>query len=160
MIPHQHYKCRSLRIICCEDIQKNKWVDLGNTNTSGDLSSGTITSINFVPDEYEALTLASYEESDDTTQQNYYISPSLEDGYNDAVVIDGTLLRPDNKLEIYNRWGRLVYEKKGYDNTFRGEANVKNVIERSKRLPTGTYYYVFNYYDRGKEEYVGWIYIQ
>jgi gliding motility-associated-like protein len=42
------------------------------------------------------------------------------DGINEKFVIDNiddTVCYPDNTVEIYNRWGVLVYETKGYNNT-------------------------------------------
>jgi gliding motility-associated-like protein len=42
------------------------------------------------------------------------------DGINEKFVIDNiddTVCYPDNTVEIYNRWGVLVYETKGYNNS-------------------------------------------
>jgi gliding motility-associated-like protein len=39
-------------------------------------------------------------------------------------------------IEIYNRWGQLVYESKNYDNTWDGRTNNGNI------LPEGGYFYV------------------
>jgi len=52
------------------------------------------------------------------------------------------ILFPNNRVEIFNRWGNVVYEISGYDNTdvtrrFSGMANVNNDNE----LPDGTYFY-------------------
>jgi gliding motility-associated-like protein len=49
------------------------------------------------------------------------------DHYNDDWIIDLIELFPDNRVEIYNRWGQLVYKTEHYDNVnrvWRGESNV------------------------------------
>jgi gliding motility-associated-like protein len=60
------------------------------------------------------------------------------DGSNDLFVIEnGEFTR--NRLEIYNRWGQIVYEAKDYRNSW-----------RANDVPDGTYYYVFTL-DSGKD---------
>ena len=65
---------------------------------------------------------------------------------------------PNNKLEVYNRWGNIVYEKEGYDNTFEGISNGRAVFDKDEKLPVGTYYYILDLGD-GSEARVGWLYI-
>ncbi|MFQ5447786.1 MAG: gliding motility-associated C-terminal domain-containing protein, partial [Saprospiraceae bacterium] len=65
------------------------------------------------------------------------------DGLNEEFLI-GCLSRfSDNRLEIYNRWGQLVYETKNYNDgdLWRGTNN------RGSDVPDGVYYYVFEYTD-------------
>ncbi|MFV5696548.1 gliding motility-associated C-terminal domain-containing protein, partial [Flavobacterium sp. LB3P122] len=62
--------------------------------------------------------------------------------------IDDTNCYPNNTVEIYNRWGVLVYETSGYNNTskvFKGIAEGRTTISQSSGLPTGTYFYILNY---------------
>ncbi|SDG75267.1 PKD-like domain-containing protein [Psychroflexus sediminis] len=57
-------------------------------------------------------------------------------------------LFPENEMKIYNRYGKLVWETTGYNNTnnaFRGASNVGGTINQSNFLPTGTYFYILNY---------------
>ncbi len=56
------------------------------------------------------------------------------DGYNDKFVIKGleSGAYPNNKLVIFNRWGKKVYETINYNNDFDGNG-----------LPDGVYYYIF-----------------
>ena len=70
------------------------------------------------------------------------------DGLNEKFVINCIDDFPDNSLEIYNRWGQLVYEIEGYDctdqggiNCFIGETNI------GEELPEGPYYYVLVFTD-------------
>ncbi|MDP2384990.1 MAG: gliding motility-associated C-terminal domain-containing protein [Bacteroidota bacterium] len=62
------------------------------------------------------------------------ISPN-GDGKNDVWIIDAIYKFPNNEVEIYNRWGELLYAKTAYDNTWDGSY-------KGKPLPIGTYYYV------------------
>jgi gliding motility-associated-like protein len=53
-----------------------------------------------------------------------------------------------NTVEIYNRWGILVFETKNYNNngnSFDGNSNGRATVSQSSGLPTGTYYYIINY---------------
>ena len=71
-----------------------------------------------------------------------------EDGNNDEFFIDGILDFPNNTVEIYNRWGVLVFEVDGYNNTskvFKGTSDGRVTINRGDQLPEGTYYYVLRY---------------
>ncbi|KQB43640.1 Von Willebrand factor, type A [Flavobacterium daejeonense] len=62
--------------------------------------------------------------------------------------IDDTLCYPENSVEIYNRWGILVYETKGYNNedkAFKGFSEGRVTVDKSAGLPDGTYFYILNY---------------
>jgi gliding motility-associated-like protein len=81
------------------------------------------------------------------------------DGYNDYFEITGLQPYPEAKLEVYSRWGVLLYEKEGYGNTDRwgtadawwdGSSN-KKWTSGSEKLPTGTYFYIF-YYNNGESD--------
>ena len=55
-----------------------------------------------------------------------------------------------NSIEIYNRWGILVYEAKNYDNTtvkFVGISEGRATVSKSAELPAGTYFYILQYTD-------------
>ena len=60
------------------------------------------------------------------------------DNSNETFYIEKIKLYPESQLEIYNRWGNLVYEKQGYINDWDGG-----------NLSDGTYYYVLNLNDEG-----------
>ena len=80
------------------------------------------------------------------------------DGINETFVIDCLERYPGNKLEVYNRWGNIVYSKRGYQNDWNGISNGRAVINQSDELPVGTYYYVLDL-GNGSEPRVGWLYI-
>jgi gliding motility-associated-like protein len=75
------------------------------------------------------------------------VSPN-GDGLNDVFYIRGIENYPDNTVEIYNRWGVLVFERNHYNNTdraFNGFSEGRLTINKSEQLPVGTYYYVLKY---------------
>lgn len=81
------------------------------------------------------------------------------DNLNNFFRIDCIENYPNNKIEVYNRYGSLVYSKKGYQNDWDGVANVNNVTDKGKTLPDGTYYYILDLGD-GSNAKVGWLYLQ
>jgi hypothetical protein len=51
-------------------------------------------------------------------------------------------------VEIFNRWGVLVYETTQYNNTdnrFEGVSEGRTTVNKSSELPTGTYFYILEY---------------
>uniref|UniRef100_UPI0026156510 T9SS type B sorting domain-containing protein n=1 Tax=uncultured Algibacter sp. TaxID=298659 RepID=UPI0026156510 len=80
------------------------------------------------------------------------------DGMNDTLIINCIDNFPNNKLEIYNRWGNLVYEKRGYNNDWDGTSNGRSTVKVDEQLPVGTYYYILDFGDGTKPK-VGWLYI-
>lgn len=75
------------------------------------------------------------------------------DGVNDTFVIDG--VNPDERanLEVYNRWGSLVYASLDYKNDWNGMPNTgARLIEVGEGLPSGTYFYVVTIYKRATGE--------
>ena len=57
------------------------------------------------------------------------------DGINDSWVIDHLADYPNVRVQVFNRYGQLVFESKGYTKPWDGTMN-------GKSLPFGTYYYV------------------
>lgn len=71
-----------------------------------------------------------------------------QDGLNDDLIIFCAEDFPQNKIEIYNRWGQLVYEQEGYDCTDLGGMNCfSGQTNRGEDLPAGAYYWVLEYTD-------------
>lgn len=73
------------------------------------------------------------------------------DGVNDTFIINGIEKHPDNVVKIFNRWGVVVSEIKGYNNkdkSFKGFATSRLTFG-SDVLPSGTYYYVITYQEGG-----------
>lgn len=86
------------------------------------------------------------------------LSPDNLDGLNDS--LDLTFLADRsgiNNLQIFNRLGRLVFERENYVNEWRGQADISGNL-----LPTGTYFYVINLANDDPEygtQTTGWIYL-
>uniref|UniRef100_UPI00286D3280 gliding motility-associated C-terminal domain-containing protein n=2 Tax=Flavobacterium sp. TaxID=239 RepID=UPI00286D3280 len=82
-----------------------------------------------------------------------HITPN-DDGDNEFFFIDGIQNFPDNTVEIYNRWGVLVYKANGYDNksvSFKGTSNGRVTVQVDENLPEGTYYYIIRYVNKKGE---------
>ncbi len=72
------------------------------------------------------------------------------DAKNERFYIQGIECYPDNTVEIYNRWGVLVFERENYNNedrAFRGISEGRTTVKQSDGLPVGTYYYILKYKD-------------
>ena len=67
------------------------------------------------------------------------------DGFNDYFVISGLGELEESSLEVFNRWGTIVYRSKGtkYENDWDGTSNTGAMVSIGKELPNGTYYYIF-----------------
>lgn len=64
------------------------------------------------------------------------------DGVNDFFVIEGIEAYPQNKIEIVNRWGDVVFTESPYTNNWGGH-NLSGKISLGKgTLPEGTYFYI------------------
>ncbi len=66
---------------------------------------------------------------------------------------------PNNFLQVFDRWGALVYEKENYDNSWTGKRHPKFTKFGREELVEGTYYYVLSFPESEREEKTGWIYI-
>jgi gliding motility-associated-like protein len=64
------------------------------------------------------------------------------DGFNDFFEILGLDLYPNNKLEVYNRWGELVYSASPYQNDWAGLNTSNGIKLQSDLLQEDTYFYV------------------
>ncbi|MBB5636628.1 gliding motility-associated-like protein [Pedobacter cryoconitis] len=81
-------------------------------------------------------------------EANNMITPN-GDGVNDVWIVKNILQYPNNELKIFDREGRVVFSKIGYDNTWDGQFN-------GNPLPEDTYYYIL-YFDSGKAKKTGFI---
>ncbi|SFR31642.1 gliding motility-associated C-terminal domain-containing protein [Robiginitalea myxolifaciens] len=70
------------------------------------------------------------------------------DGTNEFLWIDNVDRTTNNSLKIYNRWGIAVYEGTNYNNinnVFDGRSRGRSTINVEEFLPSGVYYYIFEY---------------
>ncbi|WP_264536225.1 HYR domain-containing protein [Flavobacterium sp. N1736] len=86
------------------------------------------------------------------------------DSKNERFYIRGLECYPDNTVEIYNRWGVLVFDIDHYNNedrAFVGYSAGRATIKQSDGLPVGTYFYILKYRDSesNQHEKSGYLYI-
>jgi len=60
------------------------------------------------------------------------------DGANDEWIIGGLEYFPNAKVQVFNRWGQVVFESTGYPSPWNGNY-------KGERLPVADYYYVIDY---------------
>ena len=86
------------------------------------------------------------------------------DSKNARFYIRGIECYPDNTVEIYNRWGVLVFSIDQYNNNdrvFVGYSNGRSTIKQTDGLPVGTYFYILKYKDSAQKSHQesGYLYL-
>ncbi|MDP1801997.1 MAG: gliding motility-associated C-terminal domain-containing protein [Bacteroidota bacterium] len=74
------------------------------------------------------------------------------DGVNDIFTIENISEFPNNRVSIYNRWGQLLFDEKGYDNVTKFWPRK----DEPTKLNSTTYFYILNLGD-GSSLIKGWI---
>jgi len=89
-------------------------------------------------------------------------SPNGDD-LNDTLVIPALAQFDNFEMDVYDRWGNIVYE---YSNNGRdqplwwdGFSSGTRTISKGKKVPVGTYYYVIKFNEGGVQPIAGWVYI-
>ncbi|MDG1570688.1 gliding motility-associated C-terminal domain-containing protein, partial [Robiginitalea sp. M366] len=86
-----------------------------------------------------------------------------QDGRNDFLFIQNVHLAQNNSIRIFNRWGVAVYEGRNYDNQFNvfdGRSRGRSTLNTNDYLPSGVYYYIFEYDYQGERKVEkGYVYI-
>ncbi|CAM4172304.1 T9SS type B sorting domain-containing protein [Zobellia nedashkovskayae] len=71
---------------------------------------------------------------------------------------------PNHQVEIFNRWGILVWESSKYDNNnnaFEGLSKGRITIIENQKLPSGVYFYKIKYVAKGEDKMKeGYLYLQ
>ncbi|WP_088340695.1 gliding motility-associated C-terminal domain-containing protein [Robiginitalea sediminis] len=137
------------------------WVDLGNTDVRGGRDYGSITSGTFIPDQYEIITLGGTDLQSQGYRtvelDNYYLSPN-GDGLNETLELEAAADSPNNSIQIYNRYGQLVFQQDQYTGGFDGNANVDLVVSPKSGLEDGIYFYIITFHDL-RERHQGYFYL-
>lgn len=124
------------------DESSEKWVTEGGVS---DLDQNIVTT---EISDYGIFTLARVIEKEDDEFIIYNAISPNGDGKNDFFFIKGIKKYPENNVAIYNRWGVLVYQTNGYnesDRVFRGYSDGRSTVNYGAGLPTGTYFYTLKY---------------
>lgn len=87
-------------------------------------------------------------------QDDYTLEPSNiitpdGNGQNDYWIVEKAQYYNDVEVLVFDRWGRMVYQSKNYDNSWAGVSS-----STGKALPDGAYYYVIKV-PAEREEYKG-----
>ena len=137
----------SIRILRWDD-QEELWVNQGGT---ADLSNNTIT-VDLPSDILDGVFTLGIISGDrgfvfpgDVTVFNAISANG--DGVNDFFRIENVENMPNNRVEIFNRWGIKVFETTDYGangNVFDGRSDGRLMIDTGL-LPVGTYFYVLSY---------------
>jgi len=74
------------------------------------------------------------------------------DHHNDTWQIPYIHYFPNVEVEIYNRWGNLIFHSQHYQNEWRGQINrnKQTVLAQNGLVPTGTYFFVMTLNDPQK----------
>ncbi len=78
---------------------------------------------------------------------NQLVTPN-GDGKNDFLFIQGLDKVRSSTLRIFNRWGVAVYEGANYNNqnnVFDGRSKGRSTLSVDDYLPSGVYFYIFDY---------------
>lgn len=89
-------------------------------------------------------------QSDEELEVYNVITPNA-DGIHDVLTIRSIENYPNNDIQVYNRWGVLVFETTAYhnqNNNFNGRSQARATLNKDELLPKGTYFYILNYEDR------------
>ena len=125
--------------------EEKKWLNLGNSGHSSSLGTSSIMSNPFNANNFEIFTTAMIYDTDEILPGNYVLSPNA-DGINDMLKFEIVNRSQNNHLLIFDRTGKIVYEKSDYQNDFKGIAN-KSSAGKNKLLEKGTYFYLLELKD-------------
>jgi len=80
------------------------------------------------------------------------ISANQDGKGNDFLYLKNIEIYPDNEIQIFNRWGLMVYAIKGYDNGVNAFKGFSNQGGKANDVIDGVYYYVLKYKDEMNAE--------
>jgi len=89
--------------------------------------------------------------TDDTPIQDVVVNQMLTpnaDGKNDFLFIRGVENALNNSIRVFNRWGIAVFEGENYNNqnnVFDGRSKGRSTVSVQEYLPSGIYFYIFEY---------------
>jgi gliding motility-associated-like protein len=87
-------------------------------------------------------------------------TPDL-DLHNDTWVINGIESYDKAEVEIYNRWGNLIYFASPYNNDWDGSVNRGTTIDGNDgKVPVGTYFYIIRLNNDDQDTFKGYVEVQ
>ncbi|MGB0881740.1 MAG: gliding motility-associated C-terminal domain-containing protein [Vicingaceae bacterium] len=100
---------------------------------------------------YSATITVGLDSEDDCTLKFYSGFSPNGDGLNDAWVIDNIELHPENKVQIFNRWGEVVWSGENYNND---DVVWNGLNKNGNEMTAATYFYVA---EVSGQTYKGWV---
>lgn len=129
------------------DDTKKLWVDMGGVV---DATKKQVVTVSQSLGNYGIFTLArvstSVTPSSKIVSANPGISPN-GDGINDVLVIQGLDAYPNNRVTVFDRYGKVVFDTTSYNTTGNVFKGFLNQNSSSEILPLGTYFYTVDYLD-------------
>lgn len=77
------------------------------------------------------------------------MSPNNDNMGHEVLFIENIANYPENDIQIFNRWGNVIFKMSHYDNdqrSFKGKANTGMLVDDAE-VPDGTYYYILKVFD-------------
>ncbi len=100
-----------------------------------------------------------------SNNENCLFIPNLitpdKDGSNEVWYIAGIESYLSAEVEIYNRWGNMVYRASPYLNDWDGTVNQGTTIDGNEgKVPVGTYFYIIRLNEGDKPPFKGYLEVQ
>jgi gliding motility-associated-like protein len=134
-----------IHVVRWDDV-KQLWIDEGG---AVDLSKKEVVTVSQSLGNYGVFTLARVKTDTNSGEKIVTITPGISpngDGVNDELIIQGLDAHPNNRLTVFDRLGKVVFDTTSYNtrgNVFKGFLSENsNTI-----LPLGTYFYTVDYLD-------------
>jgi trimeric autotransporter adhesin len=107
---------------------------MGDTNGDGSIGSGEVSGDANGDGNIGSGETRVFDPQKDFPNINHLFTPN-NDGINDYWILPDLDKYGISDVKVYNRWGKLVYSNKNYDNLWDGTSN-------GSKLPDGAYYYI------------------
>jgi hypothetical protein len=116
-------------------------------------------------DDFDVFIPNGFSPNDDIINDNFTVSLICTDG--DTFAPEFVEKYPNAKVEIFNRWGNMVYEKENFGNVDRWGAvlawwdgsSTNGWTVGGDKLPAGTYFYILYFNDGTKEPKAGSVFL-
>ncbi len=82
------------------------------------------------------------------------------DFHNDLWVINGIENFENAEVEVYNRWGNMVYFASPYNNDWDGTVNKGFTVDGESKVPVGTYFFIIRLNNAEQNDYKGYVEVQ
>ena len=85
------------------------------------------------------------------------------DGDNDYFIVPLLSGYPNFRIEIYDRWGNIVYDYSNESKTpvewWDGFSDGRLTVQKDQKVPVGSYYYIIHFNKDDRKPIAGWVYV-